>query len=336
MIATALALLLAGLPEGAARYRFEISGEPVGVAELSIRCEGSSCTAVWEATSRLPAEAGGAIRRRRSTAEVDRAGRLRRGAPVAVEEGGEVRRLEARAGAVPSSIAEVVLAAEAPAHGEACADVLDDRVPRAPGRGCARREGERVLVILVPGGRLEVAPGADGFPSEVRVPEQGVRFVRDPGALVPPETPRLHGTRVPGPAVPARARSFCGIGLDPTPPAIDPSRLPPPRAGGRSCREKATDYVSRAERAGMEGRAAVGVAFDGSGFVWHAWAELRVDGEWIAVDPTFGQAPAEGPRFTVARYRPGDGAQEQAAGRRLLECWGRAEVRGREPRATRR
>ncbi len=318
-----LALAALALPLGGARYAFEIAGERVGVAEISVRCEGQACTAVWATTTRLPAEAGGAMRTRRSTAEVDRAGRFRRGGAVVVEERGEVRRFAGRAGAVASSVAEIVLAAEAPGRGDLCVEVVDDHGIR--GTACARREGGRIAMAL-PGGKAEVLPAEDGFPAEVRIPGQGVRFVRDPSAAVPAAAPRLHGTRVAGPADPGAATSFCGVDRDPQQAAEYGSRLPAPRAAGGNCREKTLDYLSRAARAGVEGRAAVGVAFDGAGFVWHAWAELKLDGGWIPVDPTFGQSPAQGPRFTLAVYAPGDLAQEDEAGRRVLACWGRAEV----------
>jgi transglutaminase-like putative cysteine protease len=70
---------------------------------------------------------------------------------------------------------------------------------------------------------------------------------------------------------------------------------------------------------------AVGVAHDGDGFVWHAWVEVRTAGRWVAVDPAFGQVPARGPRFTIARHA-GDAAGLAEAGRRILACWGRARV----------
>jgi transglutaminase-like putative cysteine protease len=57
--------------------------------------------------------------------------------------------------------------------------------------------------------------------------------------------------------------------------------------------------------------------------VWHEWAELRVGGRWIAVDPSFGQAPARGARFTLARWTHGDAASRAAAGKKILRCWSR-------------
>ena len=59
-IARSRSPLAAALPEGTARWRFELAGEHVGVVDLSIRCLGEACTATWTSERRPPAEAGGA------------------------------------------------------------------------------------------------------------------------------------------------------------------------------------------------------------------------------------------------------------------------------------
>jgi transglutaminase-like putative cysteine protease len=136
----------------------------------------------------------------------------------------------------------------------------------------------------------------------------------------------LYGTRVPGPAHPGAARSFCEVPRDPPPHPARRSGVPPAEATGASCREKTEHYLRAVRRVGLPGRTAAGVAFDGRAFVWHEWAEVQVDGAWIPVDPTFGELPASGPRFTVARWADDDRAARVAAGRRILACWGRASV----------
>jgi hypothetical protein len=42
----------------------------------------------------------------------------------------------------------------------------------------------------------------------------------------------------------------------------------------------------------------------------------------VPIDPAFRQAPAEGPRFAVARFAGGDPEAEAEAGRKVLACWG--------------
>jgi transglutaminase superfamily protein len=322
LLALALAAALA-LPEGTARYRVEVSGVAVGVAELAVRCEGPRCRSVWETRLRLPEEAGGAVVERRLEAELDRAGRAV-GQVVRTADGG-VARAAAPAGRVPASLAELLLARAARSGAEACLEVFEEET-LAPGRACGALEGG-ALAASVLGVRESVTPGADGFPAAVELPEQGARFVRDARAAVPARPPPL-SPRVAGPADPARAARFCGVERDPPPPAPS-SPLPPPDAPGGSCREKTAAYLARAAEAGREGRTALGVAWDGVGFVWHAWAELRDGDRWIPVDPAFRELPARGPRFTLARHAPGDRAAALAAGRRVLACWGKAAVRGR-------
>jgi hypothetical protein len=322
-LAAAVALLAAAaLPAGRARYRVELGGAHAGVATLTVSCARDGCEARWSSALRAPEAAGGALSRRDVVVETDREGRL--AGAVSLERDGEARPAFARPGEVPATVLELVLAAAArdTPIGRVCVPAFDEETG-ASARACARRDGAALEAELV-GARARITPGADGFPERVELPEQGARFVRDPAATVPRAAPRLE-VRVPGPP-PADARAFCGAPRDR--PARDgpPPGSPAATAPGASCREKALAWVERARAAGLDARAAVGVAFDGTGFAWHAWAEVRGRDGWIAVDPTFGEAPARAPRFTLATFAPGDAAQEAEAGRRILACWGRARV----------
>jgi hypothetical protein len=317
LLAALLAAEGAALPQGAARYRMELAGAVVGAAELSHACAvPGRCRVRWEARLRLPAEAGGGLRTRRIEAPVDGAGRLT--GPALVEVQGARRRVRGPAGAIPLALAELALAA----RGDGCALVLDEEAGRA-GEACARREGGRLRLEL-PGAVEEVRLGADGFPDEVVLPAQGARFTRDPSAAPPAAQPPLE-VRLAGPPGGGPARRFCGRAPDPAADAAPPPDLPAPRPDGRSCREQAADYAALVRRLGRDARVAVGAAHDGRGFTWHAWVEVRVGTRWLPVDPAFGQLPALGPRFTIARHR-GDAAGTVEAGRRILECWGRAAV----------
>jgi hypothetical protein len=322
MIGAALALLVAALPEGAARYRVEIAGERVGATELSIRCSGETCRARWATRLRLPADAGGAIQESATEVVVGRNGRALRG-EVRGARDGVAWSYAAVEGAVPVSLVEIALRASRAGD---CVDVFEEET-RARGRACVRRAGEP-LELEVIGVAERIAPARDGFPAEVTVAAQATRYVRDPAAAVPERAPTLYGTEVSGPSDPGRATSFCDLPLDAAP-ATAPPAAPPPRAPGASCREKTAAYLAAARRVGLEGRTAVGVAWDGGRFVWHAWAELRAGDAWIPIDPSFEQAPAAGPRFTVARYAEGDRAAWLVAGRSILACWGRAGVLAR-------
>jgi hypothetical protein len=317
--AAVAAVALAALPEGTVRLRAELGGEPVGVAELRVACGAAACAVSYASELVPPEEAGGPTRRTRVEAEVDRDGRWVGGPLKTPVPGAGVR------GAVPSALVEVVLlgAVSAAPDGQACVPFFDELEPGEGRQACARRAGDHVLAQLgeFP---VRIVPGEDGFPREVLVGR--FRWIRDPAARLPAHGPRVAGARVPGPDDPGSARRFCGVRRDAPATATAPAETPAPRAAGASCREKTAAWLAEARRRGLEGRTAVGVAWDGGGFVWHAWAEVRVGAAWVPVDPSFGQLPARGPRFTVARFGEGDAPAREAAGDRILGCWGVARV----------
>lgn len=324
MIGVLLAALVGGaLPQGKAHYRFELGGEPIGTAELHVGCADGRCDVRWSARTRAPEEAGGAIHARRVEFESDADGRSI-GGRLEVFEDGEPFDGKGTWGAVPVSIAEVVLA-RARTDEPPCLEVFDEWSGER-GKACARRAGGATWEIDVRGERERVRMGADGLPAEVVIPGQRVRFVADCRAEVPARAPILFGVTVPGEAGDGEERRFCGAPLDPAPRPARLQRIPSPAAEGATCREKTARWLALATRAGLTGRTVVGVAWDGAAFAWHAWAEVQVDGVWVAVNPTFGQLPARGPRFTLARWAGGDSAARAAAGRRVLECWGRARI----------
>jgi len=325
---SALALLLAAalsapgeLPEGAARYRVELSGEVVGVADLRTACSAppsGRCTVTWEARLRLPAGSGGALTTRRVVAPVDRRGELA-GAPAVTVDG---RRLPATrerpAGTVPLSAAELVLSA----RGGGCVAAVEEETGRS-GQACARIEGGRLRGQVL-GAAEEWTVGEDGLPERVELPGQRARYLRDGAALVPAAPPSLE-VRVAGPPEGREPSRFCGRPPDGPAPGADLSGLPEPRPDGSRCLVQAEAYAARVLRTGRPARIALGVAHDGEGFVWHAWVEVWTRLGWVPVDPAFGQLPARGPRFTVARHAA-DPAGLAEAGRRILACWGRAGV----------
>jgi hypothetical protein len=58
------------------------------------------------------------------------------------------------------------------------------------------------------------------------------------------------------------------------------------------CNEHTQLFIALSRAAGIPARAAAGLAHVGNKFYYHAWPEVFV-GKWIAVDPTFGQFPAD-------------------------------------------
>jgi len=62
------------------------------------------------------------------------------------------------------------------------------------------------------------------------------------------------------------------------------------RAG--DCNEHTQLFVALARAAGLPSRVAAGLAYVDGKFYYHAWPEIYLD-DWVAVDPTFGQFPAD-------------------------------------------
>jgi Transglutaminase-like superfamily len=66
------------------------------------------------------------------------------------------------------------------------------------------------------------------------------------------------------------------------------------------CNEHTQLFVALARAAGLPARVAAGLAYVDGKFYYHAWPEVFLD-NWVPVDPTFGQFPADAAhlRFTV-------------------------------------
>jgi len=66
------------------------------------------------------------------------------------------------------------------------------------------------------------------------------------------------------------------------------------------CNESTVLYVALARAVGLPARAAAGLVYLDGRFYYHAWPEVYLGG-WVAVDPTFGQFPADAThlRFTI-------------------------------------
>ncbi|MDQ6886597.1 MAG: transglutaminase-like domain-containing protein [Gemmatimonadota bacterium] len=70
------------------------------------------------------------------------------------------------------------------------------------------------------------------------------------------------------------------------------------------CNEHTQLYVALARAVGLPARAAAGLAYLDGKFYYHAWPEIWLGSDWVAVDPTFGQFPADAGhlRFVVGGY----------------------------------
>ncbi len=65
--------------------------------------------------------------------------------------------------------------------------------------------------------------------------------------------------------------------------------------GKAECQGHALLYAALARSAGIPTRVVNGIVYvpEFEGFLYHSWNESYIDGHWVAVDPTFGQVPAD-------------------------------------------
>jgi hypothetical protein len=79
-----------------------------------------------------------------------------------------------------------------------------------------------------------------------------------------------------------------------------PNALEVLRTRKGDCNEHTQLYVALARAIGIPARIATGLAYVNGKFYYHAWPEVYL-GDWVAVDPTFGQFPADAAhlRFVV-------------------------------------
>jgi transglutaminase-like putative cysteine protease len=68
------------------------------------------------------------------------------------------------------------------------------------------------------------------------------------------------------------------------------------------CNEHTTLYTALARSAGIPAKIDIGLVYSKGGFYYHAWPEAFV-GEWVSLDPTLNQFPADG---THIKFIEGD------------------------------
>ncbi len=78
------------------------------------------------------------------------------------------------------------------------------------------------------------------------------------------------------------------------------------KAGRGDCTEHSRLFVALCRAAGIRAREVKGLVYatygqGGPGLYWHAWAEVKVGDDWIAVDPTFGQDVADATHIALGR-----------------------------------
>ena len=90
--------------------------------------------------------------------------------------------------------------------------------------------------------------------------------------------------------------------LEKTPVIGVPNGLQALRSKKGDCNEHTALFVSLARAAKIPTRIAAGLVYSeriGKSFYYHAWPEVLIQDTWLAVDPTFGQVPADATHIKV-------------------------------------
>ncbi|HXV85970.1 MAG TPA: transglutaminase-like domain-containing protein [Gemmatimonadales bacterium] len=166
--------------------------------------------------------------------------------------------------------------------------------------GRQRLAGDTLVVAMEPARLLEAGYSIPAPPS------QFAPFIR-PEPLVQSDDPRIQ----------AQARQIVGRRRDPRRVAemlnrwvydnlekvitvSVPSAVQVLEGRRGDCNEHTVLYVALARALGLPARTAAGLVYLDGRFYYHAWPEVHL-GDWVAVDPTFGQVPADAShlRFTI-------------------------------------
>jgi hypothetical protein len=111
---------------------------------------------------------------------------------------------------------------------------------------------------------------------------------------------RLRGTETDARVVAERINKWVYDSLQKTITIGVPSALATLRARRGDCNEHTQLTVALSRAAGVPARVAAGLTYVDGKFYYHAWPEIWLE-RWVAIDPTFGQFPADAAhlRFTV-------------------------------------
>ena len=129
----------------------------------------------------------------------------------------------------------------------------------------------------------------------------------DPEPLLETENPeivalatRLRGAETDPRTVAERINTWVHDSLEKRITVGVPSALATLRSRSGDCNEHTQLFVATARAAGIPARVAAGLAFLDGKFYYHAWPEIWLE-RWVAIDPTFGQFPADAAhlRFTI-------------------------------------
>ena len=98
-----------------------------------------------------------------------------------------------------------------------------------------------------------------------------------------------------------------------------PSALDVLRTMRGDCNEHTYLFVALARAVGLPSRVVVGLAYSDDAFFYHAWPEVWLEGQWVELDPTWGQWGVDATHLAIVRG-------ELASQTKLLKLLGRLRI----------
>ncbi|KAF0221390.1 MAG: transglutaminase domain-containing [Geobacteraceae bacterium] len=176
---------------------------------------------------------------------------------------------------------------------------------QGPGQKAMRVDGGRALFTLA--SSLPHAVVADNGVDNSEYVRPTERILSDNPAVIAIKTEVLGADKEPSKIVEKLVRWVADYVEDTVTDSQSPLETLKTRKG--NCQSHARLYASLARAAGIPTRFVSGLVYaTGKGFLYHSWAESYV-GVWVAVDPTFGQIPADA---THVKLVEGDSPEEMA------------------------
>lgn len=167
------------------------------------------------------------------------------------------------------------------------------------GQKAVRLAGGSVLFTMErPPAPPQQSPAAADMPGDGSAPEPGGSLAADEAELLAQKNEIAGEETEPVRLVEKLARWVAANVAESA--ADDLPPLETLRARKGNCQSRVRLYAALARAAAIPTRIVVGLVYQaGKGFAYHSWAESRLE-EWLAVDPSLGQVPADATHITLA------------------------------------
>jgi len=193
--------------------------------------------------------------------------------------------------------------------------------------GRQQRSGNSIEIIQEDLGALSLLQGPESEKEKARLsPEytQDTPFVQSKDMQIITLSRKIIGTEKDPLKASRRIYNWVYANVEKTPMLTIPIATEVLKTKKGDCNEHTTLFTALARASGIPARMALGLVYKEGKFYYHAWPEIFA-GDWVAVDPTLGQFPADAAHL---RLITGDIDQQV----RLAKVIGKIKIEGIEYR----